>query len=244
MEKDSDVKKKKALPKIPIVYSKSILYPSPPGSPKNPDSDSTHTESDITSSSEKEVITHRPSNISYASDAPDLVFPPILPSVYKPNRPSQPLPSVPSVHSLPSLASSPFSKKKHHTYLVISEIYKDAERLCFAIQGEYHMHVKTSQFLSVVISDEVAIVVCTPKSIFNHCKVMNSLIRSQNGKAVCVCVLPELNRRAIVDEKQKMMSMMNENNIVFVAYDKKDHTEITTLEKFWREVDSITGQKQ
>ena len=176
-------------------------------------------------------ILKSPSNITYASDpSPNIAT----------NQVIQPIIRHRIMPPTPVLSSS-LSKRKHRTYIVISEMYKDAKRLCSAIEGEYHMHVTTSQFLSVMTGDEVVIVVCTPRSIFNHCKVMNSLIRSQNGKAVCVCVLPELNRRDIVDEKRKMMSMMNEDNIVFVTYDRRDTSEITTLDKFWREVDYIVG---
>lgn len=130
-------------------------------------------------------------------------------------------------------------KRKHTTYIVISNNYEDAEKLTSSIKGEYHMHVKPNQFISVASEEEFIIVVCTPKTIFDHCRIMNTLIRAQKGKAACVCVLPELNRKAIVDEKIKMMSMMSEDHIIFVSYDKKDPKEITTLEKFWREIDSI-----
>ena len=68
---------------------------------------------------------------------------------------------------------------------------------------------------------------------------MDSLIRSQKGRAVCVCILPELTRRNIVDTKQKMIAFMNGDHIVFASYDEEK--ELTNLEKFWREVDSIVG---
>ena len=57
---------------------------------------------------------------------------------------------------------------------------------------------------------------------------MDSLIRSQKGRAVCVCILPELTRRNIVDTKQKMIAFMNGDHIVFASYDEEK--ELTNLD--------------
>jgi hypothetical protein len=149
------------------------------------------------------------------------------------------VPPPPQTHTPPGVY-----KKKHHTYVIVSETTNESQKLCYAIQDEHHMHVSTAPLISV-FTNEVIIVVCTQKGVSTTsgggCRVVNPLIRSQNGKVVCVCILPELNRRDIVDTKRKMMLMMNEDHIVFASYDRRHPNELYTPEKFWEDVHSVIG---
>lgn len=224
-------RKKRDLPIPPIknsvhvdrnISSRNVLYPS------NSSSESSPRE---TLGAEEKIDTPKTSS----EDQVKLV---ITPDIKKRSFFKDLIKQEPSSHLAPIVSSS-----KKINYVVISNEYEDAKKFANAIQGEYHMHVKTNHFISVIDPDDMVIVVCTPKTIFDHCRIMGSLIRSQKGKAVCVCILPELNRKDIVDQKLKMMSMMNEDHILFASYDKKQFGEITLLEKFWKEVDSFLFSK-
>jgi hypothetical protein len=213
---------KKPLPPLPILSeAKEVLYATPRDESSSHSSITSKTlslEAHSASSDEEEeekvkiVHKHRGSDVGKSQSIKE---------------------DSPSINDVPN---SLFGKKKHYKYVVISEVYADAKKLSLAIQGEYHMHVKASSFVTLV-SEEFVIIVCTPKTIFNHCRVANSLIRTQNGKVAVVCILSELARKEIVANKSLMMSLMDEDHILFASYDKEG--ELTNLYKFWVEIENI-----
>lgn len=178
----------KPLPKIP-VSSRDILY----------DSETSSSSKELSKLPYDDILRSRENNSVSEEELIRIPTVNITPMI------ALKIDASPVNNTTVNMAHSPVFRRRHHHYVVASSMVDESSRFCSAVRGEYHMHVEAASFISIVKDDDVILLLCWPDTISDHCRMMDRLIQTQKGKAICVCIVHKMERKHIVKAKEVMI---------------------------------------